>query len=121
MNMKSFGFGILTTVMVLLTIGGAYAAFVTGPASVNAASGETIIYFKMANADAAELRDALCHNYGYQAQILDENNTLIPNPQSCAEFGDNKIKQFARDHIMAYRKWQDEQAYNPGSPPPMND
>lgn len=119
MKMKGFTLGVLATIMILATIGGAYAAFQTG-GTITVPTGKTAIYFMMDTPDAIELRDALCHNGGYEEQIIDPVTfELIDNPQSCASFADQMIKSYGLDQIAGYRRWQDEQEYVPTALPAM--
>lgn len=122
METKSIALGAIGTIMILLTIGGAMAAFIGSGETIEVPSGYTMVYFLMPNADALELRDAAVWAYNYQDEIYDwETDSMIPNPQSKAEFADNKVKQYGLELIMAYRRHLAEQAINLGTPPEMID
>lgn len=110
-NWKSFGAGAILAICFILVVGGAYAAIANSGQTITVPIGKTAIYFVMSNSDAAYLRDALCHNYHYQENITSENGGVVPNPQSCADFGQTKIVQFAKEHMAAYHQWQYENNY----------
>ena len=57
------------------------------------------------------LRDALCANYKYQAQISNpdydpsdpDSEELIPNPEDQATFARRMYTQFGKDNIKKYK------------------
>jgi len=117
MNMKSLTIGMAIGLFVVMLAGVVYSSIAGAGTTVTVPSGKTMIYFTMNTDDAVELRDALCSNYNYQVNITAPNGTVTPNPQSCTDFGQSKIVQFARDNVMAYRRAQAEAAINTGTAP----
>lgn len=102
--------GIALTLIALGVFGMTYAAIANAGTTVTVPTGKTMIYFTMNTNDALELRDALCYNYHYQAMLYpDEGEKPYANPESCSQFGQRMIAEFAKDHITAYRRALAEQ------------
>lgn len=117
METKSMLFGIFLTIIMISSIGVVLGSFITGGNTVTVPAGKIMVYFTMSTTDALELRDALCYNYQYQVNITNEEGVTVPNPQSCAVFADSKIKLFATDNVIAYRRHLAEAAINTGTVP----
>lgn len=112
--MKGFILGMFVMCGLLLLAGVASASF------VNNGDGTITFGYTLSTAQAAELRDALCHNYDYQTEIMDINGNYIPNPESCQDFAWRQGKKFFVDNIKSYRKYQEEQNINLGSDPAVS-
>jgi len=111
METKSITFGFGIALILLAVIGGTYAAIAGSGQEVTVPTGKTMIYFTMDTEDAIYLRESLCHNYNYQKTIYDINGEETPNPQTCTQFGQQKIIKFAKDNMEAYHSWQYDNGY----------
>lgn len=92
--------------MILLLIGiGMTEALITS------GGGRTIITYNITNAQAIEVGNAFAWAYDYKNETCSFNQVTgllqcVPNPQTKTEFVDNKIKQYIKDVVIAYRQSQ---------------
>ena len=49
------------------------------------------------------VRDALCANYKYQAEIDDGEGNLIPNPENATVLSRRMITEFIINNVKSYR------------------
>lgn len=111
---KTLFIGSLFTILILSLIGIGFAKYSVGVDTINVPQGKTAMYFIIDNSDAVELRDALCHNYKYKVNLLDENGTIYTNPESCNTYANNQVKRYLRENLLSYRKYQYELNYDSG-------
>lgn len=60
------------------------------------------ITFTMTAENAQKVVDAICAHYGYQEQLIQDADTMIPNPETRAQFTRRMIKEFIASHVRSY-------------------
>ena len=65
---------------------------------------ETLVNYIFATADLHDLIASQCSAGGYQAKLLDDTGTEIDNPVTDKRFAWDRIKNFAINELMHYRK-----------------
>lgn len=66
--------------------------------------------YTFTNADAAEVTDALCQRYGYQATLPDGSGGTIPNPETRGQFAKRMVGEWVKSEVKRYRRWLAEQS-----------
>ena len=48
--------------------------------------------------------EAMAFNYGYQDNVIDENGSIIPNPQTKVQFAKTTIRNIIRNAYIMYKE-----------------
>lgn len=80
-------------------------------ALITSGGGQTTLSYTITNAQAVEVSNAFAWAYQYKNETCTFNQATLqtvctPNPVTKAQFTDEKIKQYLKDVVIAYRQSQ---------------
>lgn len=91
MELKSFAFGIVTTILLIAAIGGAIAAIAPEGSVINVPMGKFAIYHFVKNDDSLRVRDSVRYW---------EGDSTITTTEAIAKLS-NKVKEFIQEYVWS--------------------
>ena len=61
-----------------------------------------IFSVEIADTDVERVINAICSNYNYQEQVLNENNELVPNTEDKYVFANRMVRRFLANHVKKH-------------------
>jgi len=61
-----------------------------------------IFSVEIADTDVERVINAICSNYNYQEQVLNENNELVPNTEDKYVFANRMVRRFLVNHVKKH-------------------
>lgn len=61
-----------------------------------------IFSVEIADTDVERVINAICSNYNYSDQVLNDNNEFVPNSEDKYVFANRMVRKFLTNHVKKY-------------------